>query len=215
MDDVAIASWGDSALVLRFASSVSPDSLKRCRGLLTSLQAAGFPPGTEFVPGYGEILIDLPTGADLGPGRRIAMEAATKARPMPREEARLHRIPMRYDGPDLDEFASRTGRSIAEVIELHSAPVYDVFLVGFAPGFAYLGPLDARLHLARRETPRPRVEAGSIGIGGSHTGIYSIASPGGWWLLGKTTETLFDPTREDATAFRFALGDSVKFDPFS
>ncbi|GAT32035.1 sensor histidine kinase inhibitor, KipI family [Terrimicrobium sacchariphilum] len=215
MDHVAIEHWGPSALIVRFASSATLLSLERCRGLLASLNAAGFPDGTEFVPGYGEILIDLPGVDFLSSGKHLAREAVSKARPIPGEGARLHRLPMSYDGPDLGEFAHRTGLCEAEVIEIHSAPTYDVFLVGFAPGFAYLGPLDPRLHLARRETPRLRVEAGSIGIGGTHTGLYSIASPGGWWLLGRTPEALFDPTRDNATAFRFALGDRVKFEPVS
>lgn len=213
MDDVSIECWGPTALLVRFADTASSHSLARCRGLLTALNAAKLPPGTELVPGYGEIMIDLSDTTALAEARRVTQEAVSKARPVPADGTRLHRIPVHYDGPDLIEFADQSGLAAAEVIELHSRPVYDVFLVGFAPGFAYLGPLDSRLHRVRKSTPRPRVEAGSIGIGGSHTGIYSIASPGGWWLLGKTAVTVFDPERNDATAFRFALGDRVKFEP--
>jgi len=215
MDDVSIESWGASSLLIRFAHAASPTSLERCRGLLASLKEADLPPETELVPGYGEILVDLPDSGSLPQVRCLVSEAISRSRPISAEGVRLHRIPVRYDGPDLTEFAHRTTRSEDEVVEIHSRAIYDVFLIGFAPGFAYLGPLDPRLHLARKERPRPRVDAGSIGIGGSHTGIYSIASPGGWWLLGRTTEVLFDPTRNDATAFRFAFGDRVKFDPVS
>ncbi len=175
----------------------------------------GFASRDRARTGYGEILVDLPEASLLTEARRLSEEAASKAQALPTEGARLHSIPVQYDGADLGEFAERTGLTPSEVVALHSAPVYDVFLIGFAPGFAYLGPLDSRLHLARRDTPRPRVDAGSIGIGGSHTGIYSIASPGGWWLLGRTSEPLFYPTRNDATAFRFSFGDRVKFEPQS
>ncbi len=215
MDGVSIESWGPSALIVRFADSPTPASLERCRGLLAALHSIGLPPETGIVPGYGEILVDLPGSLPLAEGRRLITETILQAIAIPDDGAPLHRIPLVYDGPDLAEFAERTGLAIPEVAEIHSAAIYDVFLIGFAPGFAYLGPLDPRLHLARKDTPRPRVEAGSVGIGGSHTGIYSIASPGGWWLLGRTTATLFDPARNDAQAFRFSLGDRVKFDPVS
>lgn len=215
MDGVSIESWGPSALIVRFADSPSPASLERCRGLLAALDTLGLPPGTEILPGYSEILVDLPESLPLAEGRRLVAETIAQAEAISADGAPLHRISLVYDGPDLAEFAERVGLTIPEIAEIHSAAIYDVFLIGFAPGFTYLGPLDPRLHLARKDTPRPRVEAGSVGIGGSHTGIYSIASPGGWWLLGHTTTTLFDPTRNDARAFRFSLGDRVKFDPMT
>lgn len=215
MDGVSIESWGPSALIVRFAESPSPASLERCRGLLAALNSLGLPPGTEIVPGYGEILVDLPESLPLAEGRRLIAETILRADAIPSESAPLHRISLVYNGPDLTEFAERVGLTVSDIVEIHSAAIYDVFLIGFAPGFTYLGPLDPRLHLARKDTPRPRVEAGSVGIGGSHTGIYSIASPGGWWLLGRTNATLFDPAHNDARAFRFSLGDRVKFDPMT
>ncbi len=98
----------------------------------------------------------------------------------------LVEVPVHYDGPDLLEVASSIGRSVAEVVAVHSAPIYTVAFCGFMPGFSYLVGLDAALHLPRRPTPRQRVPAGSVAIAGEYTGIYPRESPGGWHLLGTT-----------------------------
>lgn len=132
-----------------------------------------------------------------------------------------HRIPVRYDGADLAEVASALGLGIDELIALHSGTQYEVQVMGFSPGFAYLGPLDARLHLPRRSVPRPRVPAGSVAIGGTHAGIYPSSSPGGWHLLGTTDFRLFDPVAARGGAprardvFTLAPGDRVTFVPIT
>jgi UPF0271 protein len=120
-----------------------------------------------------------------------------------------HVIGVRYDGPDLDEVAARGGVSREEVIRAHAAGVYTVRLIGFLPGFAYLGPVAPLLSLPRRTTPRPRVDPGSIGVAGGYTGIYPFASPGGWNLLGRTVD--FAPF-DAARGARLALGDRVRFE---
>jgi KipI family sensor histidine kinase inhibitor len=128
------------------------------------------------------------------------------------EQSRLVEIPVRYgseDGPDLESLAQARDLSIEEVITLHTRPEYVVHFVGFMPGFAYLGGLDPRLATSRREVPRTRVPAGSVGIGGAQTGVYPIASPGGWQLIGRTDLRLFDPSREPAALL--AAGDRVRF----
>ena len=104
-------------------------------------------------------------------------------------------IAVRYDGEDLDEVASRTGLHRDEVVRLHLEADYDVAFCGFAPGFAYLTGLPEALHLPRRDTPRPRVPAGSVAIAAGYSGVYPQASPGGWWLLGRTELRMFDPAR--------------------
>lgn len=104
-------------------------------------------------------------------------------------------IPVRYDGEDLDEVAARTGLQRDEVVRLHHEAIYDVAFCGFAPGFAYLTGLPEALHLPRRDTPRPRVPAGSVAIATGYSGVYPQASPGGWWLLGRTDLRMFDPAR--------------------
>ncbi|MGI4815359.1 MAG: 5-oxoprolinase subunit PxpB [Janthinobacterium lividum] len=111
-------------------------------------------------------------------------------------------------GPDLEAVARGAQLSPEEVIQRHTAAEYLVFFVGFLPGFAYLGGLDSRLATARRDTPRLQVPAGSVGIGGTQTGIYPQASPGGWHLIGRTARTLFDPTAK--TPALLAPGDRVR-----
>ena len=107
--------------------------------------------------------------------------------------------------------ANRTGLSTAEVISLHSEMDYRVFVTGFVPGFAYLGELDERLSLPRREAPRKRVPAGSVAIAERQTGVYPASTPGGWHLIGTTTEKMFDPGRSRPALL--CVGDLVRFDP--
>lgn len=125
------------------------------------------------------------------------------------QTVREHHIPVRYDGLDLAEVATRCGLSVDALIELHSTAVYTVAVIGFLPGFPYLDGLPTQLHLPRRDSPRPHVSAGSIAIAGSQTGIYPQASPGGWHILGATTSALFDPTRSPPALM--SVGDLVRF----
>ncbi|MFN3302958.1 MAG: 5-oxoprolinase subunit PxpB [Roseateles sp.] len=124
---------------------------------------------------------------------------------------RLVEIPVHYDGPDLAEVAAHCGLSLDEVVRRHAAADYVVYFIGFQPGFAYLGGLDPSLHTPRRAQPRTAVPAGSVGIGGAQTGIYPLATPGGWQLIGRTPLPLFDPRAEPPTLL--APGDRVRFVP--
>lgn len=128
------------------------------------------------------------------------------------EQPRRIDIPVRYggdDGPDLAVVAAAAGMSGDEVIECHTAGEYVAYFLGFKPGFAYLGGLDPRLATPRLAQPRPRVAAGSVGIGGDQTGVYAVTSPGGWRLIGRTSLGLFDPQRTPAALL--APGDRVRF----
>ena len=135
---------------------------------------------------------------------------ATK-RPPIEEPGRLHRIPVVYDGADLEELANHVGLAKDRVVELHTRPIYRAFLVGFVPGWAYLGPLPDELVTPRRPTPRTAVPAGSVAIAGRQTGIYPLDSPGGWNLIGRTSVRLFFPDSDPPSLFR--AGDRVKFFP--
>ena len=126
---------------------------------------------------------------------------ATK-RPPIEEPGRLHRIPVVYDGPDLNQVASSLGVTPRQVIELHGRPIYRAFLIGFVPGWAYLGPLPDELVLPRRPVPRTLVPAGSVAIAGRQTGIYPLATPGGWHLIGRTSVRLFLPDSDPPSLFR-------------
>ncbi|HEX5576948.1 MAG TPA: 5-oxoprolinase subunit PxpB, partial [Gemmatimonadaceae bacterium] len=126
-------------------------------------------------------------------------------------EPRTHLIRVRYDGEDLDEVARQTGLTTEEVVRIHSGRDYRVYVLGFVPGFAYLGTLDARLSLPRRASPRKQVPPGSVAIAELQTAIYPSATPGGWHLIGRTDVKLFDPDSEAPSLFR--VGDTVRFEP--
>jgi KipI family sensor histidine kinase inhibitor len=140
-------------------------------------------------------------------GEPVCGDLGLLAQPDESEPGAEHVIGVVYDGPDLAFVAERAGLTEREVIELHVSASYEVAMMGFAPGFAYLTGLDRRLVMPRREAPRPRVAAGSVAIGGPYTGVYPCASPGGWHLLGRTSMTLFDPE----IGALLALGDRVRF----
>ena len=123
-------------------------------------------------------------------------------------------VPVCYDqeyAPDLRFVSDFKKISIDKIISLHTAPVYTVYMIGFVPGFPYLGKLDPELIVPRKETPRIMVDPGSVGIAGEQTGIYPFASPGGWQLIGRTPISLFDPSLTQPTLLR--LGDRVRFVP--
>lgn len=134
--------------------------------------------------------------------------------PAPQTPARVVAIPVRYggaDGPDLEAVAATLGLTPAAVVALHCAAVYRVMMVGFTPGFPYIGPLPAALHIPRRATPRAAVPAGSVALAAGMTGIYPARLPGGWNLIGRTDRRLFDPAADPPALL--AAGDGVQFTP--
>ena len=138
---------------------------------------------------------------------------------VPLPKAREIEIPVCYGGefgPDLDALASIHALTLTQVIELHSAPTYLVYFLGFAPGFAYLGGLPEALASPRLEVPRAKVPQGSVGIGGNQTGVYPLTTPGGWRLIGRTPFALFDPAQtQPARMSLLQIGDHVRFRPIS
>ena len=213
-----IERMGDAALLLTLGDEVSPDFNDLVHRVVAELRpgavdAAGL--GTP-VPAYASVL--LPFDPDLVPeaAARATIRAALRRAidgPMP-APGPLVEIPVRYggrDGPDLAEVAERTGRSEADVVALHAGPEYRVYLVGFVPGFPYLGVLPAELELPRRTTPRVRVPAGSVAIAGRQTGVYPFATPGGWHLIGRTDTPVWDARRNPPALL--APGDRVRFVP--
>jgi inhibitor of KinA len=215
--------YGPRAVMVTFADGVGPKAFARARTMMSALEAHPPPGLVEYVPGFTTLLLefeasfaaDLPViVADLVQ----KLEASASVRlPAPT----THVVPVRYNGPDLERVASRHRLSTKEVQRLHTARTYQVYLLGFAPGFPYLGDLDERLHTPRLASPRPKVRAGSVGIGGQHTGIYSVDSPGGWNIIGHTDVRLFYPERcdaasvEEANMFLLKPGDRVRFEPCS
>jgi KipI family sensor histidine kinase inhibitor len=211
----AVQPLGEAGWTVTLGDRVERATHERVLALAERLAAAPPPGMAELVPGYATLTVFFdPAVADadalrLRLGELAATPPATRGAEAP--ERPVVALPTRYDGPDLDEVAARTGLTRDQVVDLHSARVYRVYLLGFAPGFAYLGDLDAALVLPRRREPRPRVPAGSVGIAGAQTGVYPLATPGGWHLLGRTKVRLFDAAREPPALLH--PGDRVRFEP--
>ncbi|HEY6807896.1 MAG TPA: 5-oxoprolinase subunit PxpB [Gemmatimonadales bacterium] len=208
-----VSPLGDSAMTVTVGAHVDPATHRRVRLAAERVARAGIAGVREVVPAYAALTVfydPLRVTYDALAAQLETLVSAAggdAALPAPRE----HRLRVRYDGEDLAAVADRTGLSTAEVVARHTAPWYEVGLVGFAPGFAYLGPLDPALVLPRRPEPRPRVPAGAVAIGGAHTGVYPFATPGGWHLIGRTDAVLFDPARSAPALLR--VGDRVRFEP--
>ncbi|MDE8555742.1 5-oxoprolinase subunit PxpB [Pantoea vagans] len=203
---------GERAVVLELEPPVSLESQQRIWGLNQRLQSdAGV---LEVIPGMNNITLILrdPQQSALDAIERLQRWWEESEAQLP--ESRLVEIPVIYggeSGPDLVVVAEHAALTPGQVVELHSSSDYVVFFVGFQPGFPYLGGLDPRLHIPRRAEPRVAVPAGSVGIGGSQTGVYPLVSPGGWQLIGQTRTALFDPLQQPPTLLR--PGDRVRFVP--
>jgi KipI family sensor histidine kinase inhibitor len=154
-----------------------------------------------------------PAATTAGEIERRLRDAAARAPTIQDAPQSRHVVPVTYDGPDLADAASRLGIAIGELVRRHSERSYRVRFLGFAPGFAYLGPLDPALVLPRRSEPRPRVPAGSVAIASDQTAVYPLDTPGGWHLIGRTPLLPFDAGRNPPSLF--AAGDEVCFEPVS
>jgi len=205
---------GDTAVTIRVGDRVDAGLARHVRALAERIRDARVPAIQEIVVGYAALTVwydalhaDYAQVADT----IESILADAPGDEAPPRHAREHQIPVRYDGPDLREVAERTGLTIAEVIARHSERWYEVYLIGFVPGWAYLGDLDPALVLPRRDAPRTRVPAGSVGIAGAQTGVYPLTTPGGWHLLGHTSAVLFDPGADPPALL--APGDRVRFVP--
>ena len=206
---------GDSAVVIAVSETLSTDTAARVREI--AIEIARKPPRgvVDVVPAFGQIAVffepSQATGFTELAGELTALveraETAVVSVPI-----RVVEIPVCYGGeygPDLDHVAGQAGKLPREVIVLHSGAEYVVQAIGFAPGFPYLGGLPAELATPRRGTPRPKVPAGSVGIGGTQTGIYPLETPGGWNLIGRTPRRLFDAARAEPALL--GAGDHVRF----
>jgi inhibitor of KinA len=166
---------------------------------------------TDVVVGHDHLLVAFDALA-VAPDDVRAWIAAACEGPFEALPARTVEIPVAYDpelAPDLLALAAEKGIDVAELVARHAAPLYQCRLLGFRPGFPFLTGLDERLHGARLPSPRLRVPAGAVGIGGGQTGVYPVESPGGWRLIGRTPLRLFDPAR--AEPFLVRAGDRVRF----
>ena len=210
-----LAPAGEAALVLELGARVDAGLNRRVHALARAL--AKYPELVDLAPGNVSLLVAYdPARLDYD---RVAGLVRAELAALPRRlasRAPLRELPTAYGGeygPDLPAVARRLGLTEEEVVRLHAGRLYRVYLLGFAPGYAYLGELPGQLALPRLATPRLAVPAGSVAIAGRQTGIYSVTSPGGWHVLGRTPVRLFDPTREPPTYL--APGDRVRFVPIA
>ena len=204
---------GESVLIVEFEERIDPVVNATTIACAEAIQAAAVGGVRDVVPTYRSVAIyfdPLRTDTDALL-ERITHEAETvrPAAPIARDPLR---IPVCYGGdlgPDLPQVATFAKITADEVIARHASAIYRVFMLGFVPGFAYLGMVDPSIAMPRRSTPRVRVPMGSVGIAGIQTGIYPAETPGGWQLIGQTPVRPFDAAREDP--FLMKAGDSVQF----
>jgi KipI family sensor histidine kinase inhibitor len=207
---------GDSALVVELGQAIAPAINAHVHALDAALAAAALPGVLETIPTYRSILVHydpLVTDAAMLGERIVRLAEASGSATL---AARDWRIPVAYGGNhgiDLEAVASATGLSADEVVWLHSGAAYVVYMIGFSPGFPYLGGLPERLHLSRRSNPRLMTPAGSVMLGGMQAAISPLAMPSGWHLLGQTPARCFDLRRPEP--FLFRPGDRIHFEPIS
>lgn len=217
MRDFAISPAGDSALSVSFGQEIREDLNARVTALDRALRERPIPGVAETIPAYSSLLVCYDP-ARVG-YRRLAARISRLARGGSAAAAaggRTYVIPVLYGGAygeDLPDVAARAGLSEAEVIARHSGRDYLIYLLGFLPGFAYLGGLDPAIATPRLATPRAAIPAGSVGIGGEQTGIYPLRSPGGWRLIGATPVKPYDPARAEPILYR--AGDRIRFAPIT
>jgi inhibitor of KinA len=204
---VRVHPLGDTALLAELGSRLDTALNTRAIGLAAALRKRR--DVRQAVAGYASVTVHFDPEQATLESLGAAIKRLAAKRPKMAMPGRLHRIPVVYDGPDLAEVAEAAGLPVPEVIALHTRPIYRVFLVGFVPGWAYLGPLPEQLELPRLPVPRTLVPAGSVAIAGRQTGVYPLPVPGGWQLIGRTSVKLFLPDSDPPCLFR--AGDRVKF----
>ena len=215
MQNVKIMTAGDSSILIQFGNSIDPDINARIAATVQLMKEQHIEGVVDIIPAFCSLLInydprvisydEMKTRME----KILSIEIAAGAR-----KKKVHEIPVCYGGefgPDLPTIAEHAGLSEQEVIDIHSSTDYLIYMLGFLPGFTYLGGLDERIHTPRLANPRIRIPAGSVGIGGSQTGIYPMDSPGGWQLMGMTPVKTYDPDRE--VPILVEAGDYIRFVP--
>jgi KipI family sensor histidine kinase inhibitor len=205
----------DQSLIIYLGEAIEAQTHRRVLKLLNLLEREPIEGVRNLHPAYCSMLIVFdPVRQDHENLERILRGYLERLDAIELPEPRTVEIPVRYggeQGPDLSDVAALHGMPAERVIELHSGASYLVYFLGFAPGFAYLGGLPPEIATPRLEVPRKRVPAGSVAIGGSHTGVYPFATPGGWRLIGQTPLRMFDAGRSEMS--RLQMGDIVRFKP--
>lgn len=215
---------GERAVLVEFGQAVDPQILQKVRSLAEYLDNNPFPGLVEYVPAFTSMTVYYdPAVFVQQPGKnpyynicRLIDRILLKVEINSSEPSRKVEIPVCYGeefGPDLEIVAEHNGLTPEEVVKIHSNLEYQVYMIGFAPGFPYLGGMSERIAAPRKASPRLTVPAGSVGIAGQQTGVYPIATPGGWQLIGRTPLALFRP--QAAVPSLLQAGDRIRFVPVS
>ncbi len=213
MEKLRFLSLGDSALTVEFSKSISEETNKKVKKLVKAIEKLNIEGVIEIVPAYSSLAIYFnPIKLSISKLKKHIKRALSKKEESVSDKKRVFLIPVCYDGdcaPDMEDVCSLTGLSKNEVIKIHTSKDYLIYMLGFLPGFTYLGGLDERLYCNRLETPRTEIFEGAVGIGGKQTGIYPVKSPGGWRLIGRTPVKVYDSNRKEPVLYR--AGDYVRF----
>ena len=204
----------DRGIIMEFGDAISPEINARVRGMYAAVSQAGIPGIVAVTPTYRSLTIEYCPGKI----RHAQMVEALKALEsnigqMELPSPNLLIVPTLYGGeygPDMHTVMEKNGLTQEEVVSIHAGTNYLVYMLGFTPGFSYLGGMDERIETPRLSTPRQMISAGSVGIAGKQTGAYSIDSPGGWQLIGRTPIKLYDPYRESPILHK--AGDYIRFE---
>jgi KipI family sensor histidine kinase inhibitor len=204
---------GDAAVTVEFGCEISPDVNERALGFAQTVRTQKWEGVLDIVPAYASVTIHVDP-LQL-PATRLSQRLRALVFDLTAPSAgRTHRIPVLYGGewgPDLDDVAAFARLSPPETIRVHHTNLYRVYMLGFSPGFPYMGLVPASIAMPRLATPRLVVPAGSVGIAESQTGVYPTATPGGWRIIGRTPISLFQP--QSTQPFLLNPGDSVQFYP--
>jgi inhibitor of KinA len=204
---------GDAALTVEYEARIDPAVNARVVALACAVRASAIAGVRDVVPTYRSVTVFFdPLRTDYDALVAGLEREAERLVPPPVVDKEPLRIPVCYGcelGPDLEHVAAFGGVDATEVVRLHTSAVYRVFMLGFVPGFTYMGLVNERIAAPRHETPRVRVPRGSVGIAGAQTGIYPAETPGGWQLVGQTPLRPFDPGRREP--FLMKTGDTVQF----
>ena len=212
---------GDNALLIDFGNELNESINQKLLAIFHKIKKRNIPGVLDVVPAYSSLTIhyDLMKIFEKASGKAVFDFITDQVKKIVEddteisfEENRKISIPVCYDeefGVDLSYLASEKDLSVQDVIQLHTAKSYRVYMIGFLPGFAYMGTVDQRIQIPRKENPRTNVEAGSVGIAGAQTGIYPLQSPGGWQIIGRTPVLLFN--KEKTVPVLLQPGDEIKF----
>ena len=214
-DKVKFLTAGDSAIVMEFGDTIEKEINARIAAVVENLKNKKIDGILDILPTYRSILINYdPVKISYGEMMDILKGLSKTDSNKQSDEVRLIEIPTLYGGeygPDIDFVAENAKMSKEEVIKIHSGTDYLVYMMGFIPGFTYLGGLDERIATPRLKSPRLKIDPGSVGIAGSQTGMYPLESPGGWQLIGRTPLKLFDDTKEPPVFIQ--AGDYIRYVP--